>query len=78
MQTNVVQLHDYSGVVVDKENGSMMLMWCRTSNIIMDGRSRTHPVHMFVHKNIDDVLPNLLAAGWRVSERFEQVDVTEG
>lgn len=72
---NVVQLHKYEGMILDKENGHMMLMWCKASDKVMEASSKTHPVSLFVHQDINELYPKLIEAGWKVTERFSEVDV---
>ena len=78
MQTDgekVIQLHTYKGIVLDKENGHLVLVWCHKSDKIITAESKTHPASMFLYKDASTTLQRLLDAGWKITERFEDVKV---
>lgn len=75
MPTNVVQLHRYPAVVLEKADQEMWLLWCVTSDKIMEGRSKTQPISMFLNKDMTDVLSKLLLVGWKIKERYDNVEI---
>lgn len=76
MPTNdVVQLHRYPAIVLEKEDQEMWLLWCVTSDLIMEARSKTQPISMFINKKMTEVLGKLLLAGWKIKERYDNVEM---
>lgn len=73
---NVVQLHKYPAFVLEKEQHRLTLVWCEPTGKVVDGISTTIPTMPFLHEDINVVYAKLLEAGWKVAERYDNVEVT--
>lgn len=71
----VIQLHKYSAVILEKDERRMWLMWCVASNKIIEARSKTVPVSMFIYKDVAETTARLREAGWETKKVYDKVEL---
>jgi hypothetical protein len=65
------QIHKYSGIVMEKEDNKLKLVFCKTTrNIVW-----TEPKFPMLERNIDTTMSKLIDKGWKIYERFNSVEV---
>lgn len=72
---NVVQIHNYIGIVLEKDDKMLTFVWCEPTGRILDATSLTIPVTPFIHQDINVVYNKLLDVGWKVKERYDNVEM---
>jgi hypothetical protein len=62
-------------MVFEKNEATIVFMYCDTSRKIMNATSKTHPASMFMYKDIDDITNKLLEGEWTIAERYDKVEL---